>query len=62
MLLAYQAIAVIVFICSFLGDYKRHSSSPSQVFGNLFGSAVVAVTWPLLIVIRILVTIYRACK
>lgn len=52
MLLAYQIIAAIVFICSFLGDYKRYSDTPSEVFGNIFGSVVAAATWPIWFVTR----------
>ena len=55
MLLAYQVIAIIVFICSFLGDYKRYSDTPAEVFGNLFGSAITGGLWfliPIFWVIR----------
>ncbi|ABF72669.1 hypothetical protein PHG25p111nc [Aeromonas phage 25] len=39
MLFAYQVMRVIFFICSFVGDYKRYSDSPSGIAGNLIGSA-----------------------
>ncbi|APU01011.1 hypothetical protein [Aeromonas phage 31.2] len=57
MLLVYQVIAVIVFICSFLGDYKRYSDTPSEVFGNIFGSFLVGLLWPLAIVIRFILSL-----
>ncbi|APU00591.1 hypothetical protein [Aeromonas phage SW69-9] len=57
MLLVYQVIAVIVFICSFLGDYKRYSDTPSEVFGNIFGSLLVGLLWPLAIVIRFILSL-----
>lgn len=47
MMFAYQVIAVIFFICSFLGDYKRYSDSPSEIAGNLIGSAFAGCLWPL---------------
>ncbi|APU01922.1 hypothetical protein JNMOADIG_00149 [Aeromonas phage avDM5] len=57
MLLVYQVIAVIVFICSFLGDYKRYSDTPSEVFGNIFGSLLIGLLWPLAIVIRFILSL-----
>lgn len=53
MLFAYQVIAVIFFICSFLGDYKRYSDSPSEIAGNLIGSAFAGGLWPLTVLIHI---------
>lgn len=53
MLFAYQVIAVIFFICSFLGDYKQYSDSPSEIAGNLIGSAFAGALWPLTVLIHI---------
>lgn len=62
MLLAYQVIAIIVFICSFLGDYRRYSDSPVSVFANMFGSVVAGAIWPLLLLTRVCMFIIRAFK
>lgn len=59
MLFAYQVIAVIFFICSFLGDYKQYSDSPSEIAGNLIGSVFAGALWPLTVLIHIFCIVNR---